>query len=74
MGALVTAVAGDRPLVDRVITGNSFTSQHAPVVHFGLGDKEHVQSLSVRWADGRTVTLEDPAIDRYHDLSTAKGK
>ncbi|MEO2045837.1 MAG: CRTAC1 family protein [Pirellulales bacterium] len=74
LGALVTVVAGDKRLVDRVITGNSFTSQHAPVVHFGLGGTEQVQSLQVRWADGRTVTLENPAVDRYHKLSTVKGK
>jgi hypothetical protein len=71
---MVTVAAGDHLLVDRVITGNSFTSQHAPVVHFGLGDSEQVQSLTVRWADGRTVTLEDPAIDRYHVLSTDIGQ
>jgi hypothetical protein len=74
LGAMVTVAAGDNLLVDRVITGNSFTSQHAPVVHFGLGDSEQVQSLTVRWADGRTVTLEDPAIDRYHVLSTDIGQ
>jgi len=74
IGALVTAKVGDRTLVGRVVTGDSFTSQHAPVVHFGLGNAEQVESLTVKWADGRSVTHKNPEPDRYHDLSTASGQ
>ncbi len=73
IGAMVTVNSGDRPQITRVVTGDSFTAQHAPVVHFGLRDRERVESLTVKWADGRSVTLNNPDADRYHDLSTATG-
>ena len=73
IGASVTVKAGERPLVGRIVTGDSFTAQHASVMHFGLGDFERVEALTVQWADGRSVTLDAPAIDRYHDVTTDKG-
>jgi hypothetical protein len=40
--------------------------QHAPTVHFGLGDENRVDSIEVRWMSGATRIVRDPEIDRYH--------
>ncbi|MCC6233501.1 MAG: CRTAC1 family protein [Verrucomicrobiales bacterium] len=50
------------------VTGNRFRSQDLDVVHFGLGATARPLQVEVRWADGRSTTLEAPEPDRIHDL------
>ncbi len=64
IGALVTVTAHGRTHVDRVVTGDSFTAQHAPVVHFGLGDSDKIESLTVQWMDGRAISVDNPTTVR----------
>jgi enediyne biosynthesis protein E4 len=54
--------------VRQIVTGDSFRSQHANTVHFGLGQTNQVESAEIRWPNGRTVTLHEPAVDRYHSV------
>lgn len=66
LGATVVLKLPDgQQRVSVVTAGDSIHAQHAPVVHFGLGDAEEVESIEIRFVSGRTVTLEDPAVDRY---------
>jgi hypothetical protein len=41
-------------------------------VHFGLGSATRIETLTVRWPDGRTQTFRDLPADRY--LSLARGR
>ena len=70
IGAIVTVKAAGRTHTDRVVTGDSYTAQHASGVHFGLGNTDQIDSLTVQWSDGRTATVDHPEIDRYYDLSS----
>jgi len=45
-----------RTLVEWVLAGGSYLSQHAAGVHFGLGDAQALELL-VRWPDGRETRL-----------------
>jgi hypothetical protein len=74
IGAKVMVQAEDTQFVQRVLTGDSFTAQHPSSVHFGLGARTELEMLTVRWADGRTTSIEHPALDRYYDLSTGAGE
>ncbi len=38
----------------------SYLSSSAPDLHFGLGQGQHCESITVRWPDGSTQTLPDP--------------
>jgi enediyne biosynthesis protein E4 len=49
-----------------IVTGDSHRTQHAPTVHFGLGQLESVDRLEIRWLDGRTLVLSEPVLNRYH--------
>lgn len=49
-----------------IITGDSYRSQNANTVHFGLGSSTHVENVEVRWLNGRTRTIQNPEINRYH--------
>ena len=72
-GARVTAHTEAGPRVGVVVTGDSYVSQHAARVHFGLGAVGKVDRVEVRWPDGRTSTLPAPKVGRYHDVSPPAG-
>ncbi len=67
-GAKVTVITPLARQVAAVVTGDSWRSQHAPLKHFGLGAARRVDSLEVRWPNGKTSRMEKPAINRYHDM------
>ncbi|MDA1275625.1 MAG: CRTAC1 family protein [Verrucomicrobia bacterium] len=72
VGVNVTLRYGRGSQVRQVVTGDSYRSQHAPTLHFGLGEYDAVGSAEVVWPDGRTVRLDAPAVDRYHSVPTRR--
>jgi len=40
--------------------GGGFMSFDAPIVHFGLGEYEAVDSVAISWSDGGTTRIESP--------------
>ncbi|MBI1899986.1 MAG: CRTAC1 family protein [Planctomycetia bacterium] len=68
LGAQVAARTASARHVGVVVAGDSFQSQHAPVVHFGLGEESQVEELEVRWPDGAVSRLANPTVDRYHRI------
>jgi hypothetical protein len=71
IGARVTATLPDgRTLVQHNVAGHSVWAQHDNTIHFGLGPTTAVSSLEVHWPDGTTSTIPQPAVDRYHDLTS----
>ncbi|MEM9659402.1 MAG: CRTAC1 family protein, partial [Planctomycetota bacterium] len=68
-GTKVRLQTGDRQQVRQLVTGDSFMSQHANAVHFGLGSQTTVDRVTIEWPDGSTFELTEPKIDRYHTVS-----
>jgi hypothetical protein len=68
VGARVTLRYGGRSAVREIMTGDSYRSQHANTVHFGLGKVERVDSAEFKWANGQALVLRDPAMNRYHGV------
>ncbi|MCH8043874.1 MAG: ASPIC/UnbV domain-containing protein [Planctomycetes bacterium] len=46
-----------------------FPHQHAPTVHFGLGEVDEVEAIEVRWVDGTLRRLSEPKLNTYHFIS-----
>lgn len=69
IGARVSLHHANGSTVRPIITGDSHRTQHAPTVHFGLGMLQSVDRLEIRWLDGRTRVLSEPAINRYHAVT-----
>jgi hypothetical protein len=44
---------------------NSFRSQMPNIVHFGLGDAEQVDRLTIRWPSGKVQELTNLPTDRH---------
>ncbi|MEQ1831679.1 MAG: FG-GAP-like repeat-containing protein [Candidatus Eisenbacteria bacterium] len=70
IGARVRAVAGSRVFVREISGGASRSSQDALVADLGLGSATSLDSLIVRWPDGRVQAIEPPpALDQQLHLT-----
>ena len=59
VGARVTVRAGDLTQIEEQKTGTSYLSQNDPRLHFGIGERTHVDEITVRWPGGKIQTLTD---------------
>jgi hypothetical protein len=66
VNAQVTLRYDGRSTTRQIITGDSYRSQHANTVCFGLGKTAGVESVEIRWSNGRTLVLRQPEINQYH--------
>jgi hypothetical protein len=64
VGARVKVVAGDFVQIDEVHSGRSYQSHFGTRLHFGLGRRERVDRVEVRWIGGGVDVVEVPAVDR----------
>ena len=63
-GAQVTARSGKRVWVGLVSPASSYLSSSDPRIHFGLGPITRLDSVSVRWPDGRMTMQHSVLGDR----------
>ena len=66
LGAVVSVKAGDRIWSQPVVSGDSFATQHPAIIHFGLGNKTHVDSATIQWPGGVKSTIDKPKVNQYH--------
>lgn len=59
IGARVTLTAGEITQTRDVKSGSGYLSQNDMRLHFGLGDVENIDSISVRWICGHVDTIKD---------------
>ncbi len=65
IGARLRAVAGDLVLTREVRRSHGYMGSSDVRVHFGLGRRTRVDSLSVRWPTGVVQRLRDLAADQF---------
>ncbi len=68
VGTRVTLHAGDYRSSQQIVTGDSYRSQHSNTLHFGLGKRDHVDTVEIKWLNGQTLTLRQPAVNQYHRI------
>jgi len=74
VSAKVMVHAGNLSLERAADIGGQGTGfQNSPVIHFGLGGFRDKATATVRWADGRSLYLENLKVDRVHTVRD-KGK
>jgi len=64
IGARVKVVAGDLILVDEVHSGRGYQSHYGMRLHFGLGRRQTVDRVEVRWVGGGTDVYRGIAADQ----------
>ena len=65
IGARVQVSAGALKQVREVHRGYGFQSQHDPRLVFGLGGRQAVDRVEIRWPSGRVQVLEEVPLRRY---------
>jgi hypothetical protein len=74
VGARLELEVGGRKLVRAVKGGGSYLSSGDRRVIFGLGSRDRIDRLTVRWPSGKTQTWKGLAVDRYWKLREGQEK
>jgi len=76
VGARVKVVAGDLTQIDEVHSGRGYQSHHGSCLHFGLGRRDRVDRVEVRWMGGGVDVFDNVGVDRLVKLKegTSKGR
>ena len=69
VGARVKVVAGDLTQVDEVHSGRGYQSHYGMRLHFGLGKRDHIDRVEVRWIGGASDIFENIAVDTLITLT-----
>jgi hypothetical protein len=72
IGATVTVRGEGVKKVAAVVTGGSFRSQHPLTAQFGLGNKDRVEDVEIRWPSGAVERRAGPKINQAHWISAPK--
>ena len=64
VGARVKVVAGDLTQIDEVHSGRAYQSHYGTRLHFGLGQRERIDLIEVRWIGGEVDVVKDVQADQ----------
>ncbi len=73
VGARVKVTAGDWTSYDQRKGGMSYQSAHDPRLHFGLGSRDHADSVEVRWPSGAVTKLGKLQSDQIITIKEGEG-
>jgi hypothetical protein len=73
LNARVRVKSGGVTQLGEVLSGGSYLSQHDLRVHFGLGEHQVVEKVTVLWPNGKTEVLTNLAADRYYLVREGAG-
>jgi hypothetical protein len=73
VGAQVKVVAGDLTLLDEVHSGRGYQSHYGMRLHFGLGNREKIDRIEVRWIGGGVDTFKNIAADQLLTITEGTG-
>jgi hypothetical protein len=68
IGTQVTLRFGDKMQKQELVAANGFSSQNQRRIHFGLGARESIDSIEIRWPTGKTQVLKDLPVDQIHKV------
>ncbi len=74
VGAQVTVVAGDLTQLAEVHAGRGYQSHYGSRLHFGLGHRDRIDRIEVRWVGGGVDVFENPPVDRRIQLREGRGR
>jgi len=74
VGARVKIVAGEFSWIDEVHSGQGYQSHFGLRLHFGLGSRDHVDRIEVRWIGGGVDVVENVHADQFLTITEGSGK
>ena len=73
IGARIKVTTGSITQTEEIRSGGSYLSQNDLRVHFGLGKATKVDSIEVRWTNGKTEIIKDVAADKFYAVLQSAG-
>lgn len=73
VGAHVRVVAGELVQIDEVHSGRGYQSHFGTRLHFGLGQREKIDRVEVRWIGGGEDAFDSVEVDRIVTLREGSG-
>jgi len=73
VGTRVTVVAGDQTQIDEVHSGRGYQSHYGTRLHFGIGERDRVDRVEVRWLGGNREVFENLPADRLVTIIEGTG-
>jgi hypothetical protein len=73
LNARISIVAGGMTQTDEIHSGGSYLSQNDLRVHFGLGNAEKIQSVTIHWPSGKVEILNDLLADKFYSILEGQG-
>ncbi|MCP5551839.1 MAG: VCBS repeat-containing protein [Akkermansiaceae bacterium] len=71
IGAEVLIATGGRSQIRQLFPTGGFLGSDEPLVHFGVGDGEKIDRLTIRWPSGAVETLEDLEVNQLYTVTEA---
>lgn len=68
IGAEARLMIDGRSQQGRVEPSRSYLSQVETTLSFGIGNATQVDSVTITWPDGETITLTEPALNQRHQV------
>ena len=68
LGTTVKIQHAGKHQVRYLTQARGWTSTSEPVVHFGVGDADRVEQVTIRWPSGVVQQLENVSVDRVHHI------
>jgi hypothetical protein len=72
IGAQLKIQISERKMIRQLVAGESYRSQAASTVHFGVGEATKVDEVKVHWIDGQTATFEILEANRYYTVNLTR--
>jgi hypothetical protein len=72
IGARITLTAGGMTQIREVQSGTGYITQHMLTAHFGLGQAQIIDTLSIRWPSGIVQTFTDVGVNQLLDVIEAE--
>jgi hypothetical protein len=74
VGAHVIVVSGNLKQVEEVHSGQGYQSHCGMQLHFGLGKRDHIDRVEVRWIGAGVDVLENVPVDRVLTITEGEEK
>ncbi len=74
LGARITVESGGRTLTRSIRRSAGYLSSHDPRAHFGLGEADRVESLTVRWPGGARERFAVECVDCVVEVRRGQGQ
>ena len=74
VGSQVRVFAGDLTLVDEVHAGRGYQSSYGMRLYFGLGKRDTIDRVEVRWMGGKTEVFGDIKVNQRITLTEGSGE